>query len=110
MAKAAEVYSVGKLFLSEELREQLRTSAVLWIPNEIISDAKLTPGAKFLYSVLLNQSWKEAVVSQSHRALASEIGASVRATRNYIDELKRAKLIALQMRPGKPGLYTVAQH
>jgi hypothetical protein len=109
MAKVADVYS-PTIELSAALRKQLRTSDVLWMPNRIIADTKLTPGAKFLYSVLLNQSWREAVVNRSHSTLAREIGASVRATRNYIDELKRAKLIALQTRPGKPSLYTVARH
>jgi DNA-binding Lrp family transcriptional regulator len=35
-----------------------------------------------------------SVISPTHGELAREIGASVRATRNYIDELKREKLIA----------------
>ena len=96
--------------MSAALRKQLQTSDVLWMPNAIIADTKLTPGAKFLYSVLLNHSWKAPIVCPSHGALAREIGASVRATRNYIDELKRAKLIALQTRPGKPSLYSVARH
>jgi len=107
MAKAAEVYPRTTIKLSAALREQLQTSDVLWMPNTIIADTKLTPGAKFLYSVLLNQSWKNLIVSPSHKVLAHEIGASVRATRNYIDELTHAKLITLQTRPGKPSLYTV---
>jgi phosphoserine phosphatase len=91
------------------LRKQLQTSDVTWMPNTIIADTKLTPGAKFLYSVLLNQSWRTTVVSPSHQALAREIGAPVRATRNYVDELSHAKLITLQARPGKPNLYSIAR-
>jgi hypothetical protein len=106
MAKVADVYPAPKL--SAALREQLQTSDVLWMPNTIIADTKLTPGAKFLYSVLLNRSWKGSVVSPTHGALAREIGASVRATRNYIDELTHAKLIALRPRPGNPSLYSIA--
>jgi hypothetical protein len=59
MAKAADVYAAPEL--SAALREQLQTSDVLWMPNTIIADTKLTPGAKFLYSVLLNHSWKGAL-------------------------------------------------
>ncbi len=109
MAKAAEVYA-STIELSQALRTQLQTSDMLWMPNTIIANTKLTPGAKFLYSVLLNQSWKTPIVSPSHGHLAREIGASVRATRNYIDELSRAKLITLQPRAGKPSVYTVARH
>jgi hypothetical protein len=110
MAKIAEVVPAGNLALSAALRKELRTSDVLWMPNTIIANTKLTPGAKFLYSVLLNQSWKGPIVCPSHKALAQEIGASVRATRNYIDELTHAKLITLQPRPGKPSLYAIARH
>ena len=106
MAESADLYS-GTIELSVALREQLQTSDVLWMPNVIIADTKLTPGAKFLYSVLLNQSWKEPIVCPSHSALAREIGASVRATRNYIDELRRSKLITLQTRPGKPSVVSL---
>ncbi len=100
MAKVADVFPAGRLELSAALRTQLQTADVLWVPNAIIADTKLTPGAKFLYSVLPNHSWKGSVVSPTHGELAREIGASVCATRNYIDELTHAKLIALQPRPG----------
>src|SRR5262245_38637690 len=105
MAKVADVFPAT---ISDTLRKHLRTSDALLMPTTIIADTKLTPGAKFLYSVLLNQSWKEATISPSHGSLAREIGASVRATRNYIDELREAKLISLQTRPGRPSLYSVA--
>ena len=110
MAKVADVFPAARLNLSAALRTQLQTADVLWVPTAIIADTKLTSGAKFLYSVLLNHSWREAAVCPSHGTLARAIGASVRATRNYIDELKRAKLIALQTRPGKPSLYSVVRH
>lgn len=80
------------------------------MPAALIADTALTPGAKFLFSVLLNQSCKVPEVCQTYRELAREIGASVRATRNYVDELQRAKLIALQTRPGKPSVYSIAHH
>lgn len=110
MAKAAGVLDSSIIAFPKALRAQLQATDVLVMPNTIIADRGLTPGAKFLYSVLLNHSWRNRIVSPSHRTLAREIGASVRATRNYIDELTRAKLVTLQTRPGKPSIYGVAHN
>lgn len=109
MAKVADLYPATTT-LSAALREQLITSDVLWLPTTIIANTDLTPGAKFLYSVLLNQSWKAPVVCPTHGALARQIGGSTRATRNYIAELQQAKLISLQTRPGKPSVYSLIHH
>lgn len=109
MAKVAVVFPAANVALSPALRKQLQIADVLWMPSAIIAHTKLTPGAKFLYSVLLNQSWRQLIVCPTHGALARETGASVRATRNYIDELTRANLIAVQPRPGKPSVYMVAR-
>jgi hypothetical protein len=109
MAKLADLWSTGTTELPAALRKRLRTSNVLWMPSAVIANTRLTWGAKILYSVLLNQSWTAPVVAASHGELARAIGASVRATRNYVDELRQARLIALQTRPGKPSLYSVAR-
>jgi hypothetical protein len=109
MAKVADLWSRAAPQLPAALRKQSRISHALWIPSAIIANTTLTWGAKILYSVLLNQSWTAPVVALSHAELAREIGASVRATRNYVHELRRARLIALQTRPGKPSLYSVAR-
>jgi hypothetical protein len=109
MAKGADVFPATETGLSPALHRQLEGVNVLVMPTTIIADNRLTPGAKFLYSVLLKQSWNGESVCATHAALAHLIGASVRATRNYIDELTAAKLLTMESRAGKPSCYRVTR-
>ena len=100
MANAATVHAhpAGKTHLD-------RANSTL-IPIAILHHQALSPGAKLVYSKLLNYAWTSAEASNTR--LASDLGLSTRGVRNYVAELRAAQLLEVQTRPGKPNCYTVS--
>lgn len=76
------------------------------IPIAILHHQKLSPGAKLVYSKLLNYGWAGAPANT--KRLASDLGISPRSVRNYVAELRSARLLEVQTHPGKASLYTVS--
>jgi hypothetical protein len=75
------------------------------IPNPIIENRKIGPGAKLVYSKLLDYAW--AGETATNNRLAADLAVSPRSVRNYVAELKVAGLVRVRLQPGKPSAYTL---
>ena len=76
------------------------------IPLAILHHKTISPGAKLVYSTLLN--YARVGGAGNHKRLAADLALSPRAVRNHVDELRKARLLGVQTRPGKPNIYTVS--
>jgi hypothetical protein len=106
MAKSATLheFTAGKIFVSGNSRFG-RADATL-IPLAILHHQTISPGAKLVYSKLLNYAWSGT--HASNKRLAADLGISPRAVGNYVAELRRAQLLDVQTHPGKANLYTIS--
>jgi hypothetical protein len=75
------------------------------IPNPVIENRKIGPGAKLVYSKLLDYAWTSETATNNR--LASDLAVSPRSVRNYVGELKAAGLVQVRLQPGKPISYTL---
>jgi helix-turn-helix protein len=97
-------YPAGKIVISG--RSDFGRSDSTLIPLAILHHRTISPGAKLVYSKLLNYAWAGA--RANNKRLATDLGISPRAVRNYVTELREAHLLDVQTRPGKANLYTVS--
>ena len=106
MANTATVYAhaAGKIII-EGAAHLDRANSTL-IPIAILHHQSLSPGAKLVYSKLLNYAWTSAAAS--NKRLATDLAMSTRGVRNYVAELRAAQFVDVQTRPGKPNFYTVS--
>ena len=106
MANAATLrtYPAGTIAINGPARLDRARSTV--IPLAILHHKSISSGAKLVYSKLLNYAWAGA--AGSNKRLATDLGMSPRAVRNHVVELRKARLLEVQTRPGKPNVYTVS--
>jgi hypothetical protein len=70
------------------------------IPRVIAADSTLLPGARLLWGVIRQRSWRDGICTASDQTLAEEIGVSDRAVRKYVAQLTAAGLLVSSPRPG----------
>ena len=106
MANAATLrtYPAGTIAINGPA--QLDRAQSTLIPLAILHHKTISSGAKLVYSKLLNYAWVGG--AGNHKRLAADLGLSPRAVRNHVDELRKARLLRVQTRPGKPNVYTVS--
>ena len=78
----------------------------IFIPNLLIQNKNLSPGAKITFGVLCQFSGKNGVCCPRQEKIAERMGVSKRQVIRYIEELKKGELI-LVARQGlhKPNYY-----
>jgi hypothetical protein len=84
-------------------RPRGRTDSASLIPTAIIVSKKIGPGAKLVYSKLLD--YASTGKTATNNGLASDLAVSPRSVRNYVAELKTAGLVRVRQQPGKPNAY-----
>ena len=78
------------------------------IPRYILSDHKLTFGARLTYAVLLSYAWQEGSCFPGQGRLASDLGVTRRMISKYLAELKRFGYISWKRRGmGKTNIYYI---
>jgi hypothetical protein len=76
------------------------------VPNFILTNEKLSVGAKLAYAMLLKYAWSDNAVYPGQQKLATDMGAGERSVRTYLKELEDAKLLEVTQRGlGKTNLY-----
>lgn len=68
------------------------------VPNSILRDARVTPAARLLYSILKSYAWQTDNSFPGQKRLADEMGCSDRMVRFYLQELENCGLITVEQR------------
>lgn len=74
------------------------------IPRVVAADSALPPGARLLWGVIRQHSWRDGRCTLSDDGLARAVGVSSRQCRRYCRQLERASLLRTTQRPGKPPI------
>jgi hypothetical protein len=78
------------------------------VPNFILRDSNLSPGAKVTYAMFLSYAWHNDSCFPGQDRLAEDMGMSRSRVTEFVGELERSALISIQRRgQGKTNLYTV---
>jgi hypothetical protein len=76
------------------------------VPNFILTNPKLSVGAKLAYAMLLKYAWQDDACFPGQAKLAVDMGAAERSVRTYLKELETAELLEIKQRGlGKTNLY-----
>ena len=78
------------------------------LPNFILRNPELSPGAKTTYSLFLSYAWHNDLCFPGQETLAQSLGMSIGSVNSYIKELETNGLIEITRRgQGKTNLYTI---
>jgi len=78
------------------------------VPNFILRDSKLSPGAKVTYAMFLSYAWNNDSCFPGQGRLAEDMGMSRSRVTEFVSELEIAGLISIQRRGlGKTNIYTI---
>lgn len=76
------------------------------VPNFLLTNQKLSVGAKLTYAMLLKYAWHEQACFPGQEKLAEDMGTGERSVRRYLAELEEFGLLEVQQRGlGKTNLY-----
>ena len=76
------------------------------VPNHVLVSARLSPGSKLAYAMLLKYAWQNDRCFPGQERLAKDMGVTDRSVRTYLQELERQRFITIKQRGlGKPNLY-----
>jgi hypothetical protein len=77
-------------------------------PYVVLTDTRLSPGARVAYGVLLKYGWQEESCFPGQKTMAKDIGVGERQVRNYLGGLQDTGYIRIQRQGlGKPNLYYI---
>jgi len=78
------------------------------VPNFILKDSNLSPGAKVTYAMFLSYAWHNDSCFPGQDRLAEDMGMSRSRVTEFVGELESAGLISIQRRgQGKTNIYTI---
>ena len=78
------------------------------LPNFILRNPELSPGAKTTYALFLSYAWHNDRCFPGQETLAQALGMSIGSVNAYIKELESNSLIEITRRgQGKTNLYTI---
>src|SRR5690349_17267335 len=76
------------------------------VPNFLLTNKKLSVGAKLAYAMLLKYAWTDDACYPGQRKLANDMGSGERSIRTYLKELEDEGLLEVTQRGlGKTNLY-----
>ncbi len=76
------------------------------VPNYLLDNNKISPGAKLTYAMLLKYAWQNDYCFPGQDRLAGDMGVTRQSANTYIQELKKKTFIKITRRgQGKPNLY-----
>ena len=103
MMRMANVAAPGQIQI---VGSAIPRSRATLIPRPIIAHPEISPGAKLVYSKLLE--YGRGTDNPTHNRIAAELGVSPRSVRNYINDLKDVGLIEVRAHAGKTNSYRVS--
>ena len=78
----------------------------IFIPNLVIQDHNLSPGAKITFGIMCQFAGKKGLCFPRQEVIAERMGVSKRQVINYLNELKKEKYIRTSRRGiGKANIY-----
>ncbi len=78
------------------------------VPNVVLRDASLSPGAKLCYAMLLSYAWQKDSCFPGQDALVKDTGISKRSTVRFMKELEQSGYLEKKRRGlGKTNIYTL---
>ena len=76
------------------------------IPNVILTDKKLSVGAKLAYAMLLKYAWTDVTCFPGQQKLADDMGSGERSIRSYMKELEKSGFLEVKQRGlGRTNIY-----
>lgn len=76
------------------------------VPNFLLTNKKLSVGAKLAYAMLLKYAWSDDACYPGQQKLADDMGSGERSIRTYLKELENEGLLEVTQRGlGKTNLY-----
>ena len=86
--------------------DALTAKGFTMVPNHVLVSAKISPGAKLAYAMLLKYAWQNDYCFPGQERLANDMGVTDRSVRTYLQELEAEKFVGIKQRgQGKPNLY-----
>ena len=80
------------------------------IPKLVLLYKNLSYGAKVAYGILLGYAWQDEFCFPAQKAIAEDLGCSIRQAQRFLDELKQEKLITWTQRGmNQPNIYYILQ-
>ena len=77
-------------------------------PYVVLTDVRLSPGARVAYGILLKYGWQEGACFPGQKTLARDIGVKERQVRNYLTELVDNQYVRIRHQGlGKPNVYHI---
>ena len=78
------------------------------VPNHILENEKLSPGAKLIYAMLLKYAWHNNFCFPGQDRLAKDMGTSRQTANKNIKELAEQNFITVKRQgQGRPNIYTL---
>jgi DNA-binding transcriptional ArsR family regulator len=109
--RAGKLISIKDLLKQSEdiiLRgaDRFTTSGFTQVPNAVLTHARISPGAKLTYALLLKYAWGKSSSFPGQEQLAKDLGGTDRSIRTYLKDLEGAGLVEIHRRGlGRPNLY-----
>jgi hypothetical protein len=107
--REGKVVSIGEVIERNIIlrgADALSTKGFTQVPNHILDNSKLSPGAKLTYAMLLKYAWQNDYCFPGQVRLAKDMGVTDRSVRTYLQELEKADFAAIKQRGlGKVNLY-----
>jgi DNA-binding FadR family transcriptional regulator len=74
----------------------------------MLRSAKISPGAKLAYTMLLSYAWQNDYCFPGQERLGKDIGVTERSVRTYLQELEAKGFLAIRRQgQGRPNLYVL---
>ena len=78
------------------------------VPNHMLLNAKISPGAKLAYAMLLSYAWQNDFSFPGQDRLAGDMGVTRQSANTYIKELSTKGFIKITRRgQGRANLYEI---
>jgi|SRR5579863_836135 len=102
--------SIGELIREHNIilrgADALSTRGFTQVPNYLLDNSKLSPGAKLAYAMLLKYAWQNDYCFPGQETLARDMGVTDRSVRTYLQELEKADFISIKRQGlGKVNIY-----
>lgn len=105
-----EMQSIGELLKEKTIvlkgADALSSKGFTQVPNHLLEDSRISPGAKLTFAELLKYAWQNDYCFPGQERLATDMGVTRQSANAYIQELQRKDYLKLKRRgQGKTNLY-----
>jgi hypothetical protein len=109
--REGRVVSVGEIIERNIIlrgADVLTTKGYTKVPNRLLVSARISPGAKLAYAMLLKHAWEKDYCFPGQDTLGKDMGVTRQSVNAYLKELQRPAFIEIKhLGQGRPNLYTL---